>query len=200
MILHAFYNNKDIGDILLVRLTSNKNTTHYVTNNDVVCLYNKEELIGFNIKNASLYFLGLNSNLVKIDETFVKELNSVLSKEGLEHIEYVPQSTFVVGKIVQLEPHPDSDHMNVTQVDVGSEVLQIVCGAANAVVDLMTVVALNGAVMPSGMVIKPSKLRGVPSSGMLCSGKELNLEGDLGKKGILELDQNKYVVGEAFNI
>lgn len=93
----------------------------------------------------------------------------------------------VTAKVVSKEPHPDSDHMWVTMVDVGgynlgedgsSEPLQIVCGAQNFEQGDHIVTALVGAELPGGIKIKKSKLRGVVSYGMNCSARELGLSGD----------------------
>ena len=87
--------------------------------------------------------------------------------------------------ILSASPIPDSDHLQVCEVAVGQETLQIVCGAPNARKGLVTTVALPGTVLPGGMKIKASKVRGVPSSGMLCSERELGLSTD--HAGIMEL-------------
>ena len=82
----------------------------------------------------------------------------------------------VVGEIMSTEPHPDSDHLIICQVDVGAaEKLQIVTGAQNIKAGDVVPVCLDGAKLPGGKVIKNGKLRGVPSQGMLCSLSELGL-------------------------
>ena len=81
----------------------------------------------------------------------------------------------VTGKILSKEHHPDSDHMWVTKVDVGTEKLQIVCGAQNFEEGDNVVVAKIGAVLPGDFKIKKAKLRGVESCGMNCSEEELGL-------------------------
>ena len=82
-------------------------------------------------------------------------------------------------------------------MDVATEQLQIVCGAPNVEAGQKVVVAKVGAVMPSGMVIKDAELRGVASSGMICSMKELNLPNAPQEKGIMVLSDD-YTVGQAF--
>jgi len=68
-----------------------------------------------------------------------------------------------------VEKHPDADRLNVTQVDVGAdELLQIVCGAPNVRTGMKVPCALDGAVLPNDFRIKPTKMRGVVSNGMLC--------------------------------
>ncbi len=82
----------------------------------------------------------------------------------------------VFGKILTKERHTNSDHMWITTVDIGKEVLQIVTGAQNIEVGQIVPVAINGAKLPGGITIKNGKLRGVASNGMLCSHEELGFE------------------------
>ena len=103
----------------------------------------------------------------------------------------------VVGKVIEIEDHPDSDHMHICKVDVKDDILQIVCGAPNVALNQLVVCARINAVMPNGLVIKPSTLRGVKSDGMLCSARELNLPNAPAVRGILVLDDS-YSIGESF--
>ena len=100
----------------------------------------------------------------------------------------------VCGKILEIEEHPDSDHMVICKVDVGDEVLQIVTGAPNVKVGQIVPVAKNDSYLPGGVHIKTGKLRGVESYGMLCSHEELGLsESDLSwepEYGILVLPED----------
>ncbi len=91
-------------------------------------------------------------------------------KEGSE------VSNVVVGKVLSLEKHPDSDHLWITQIDIGSgENIQIVTGAQNLKDGDVVPVALNNSSLPGGIKIKKGKLRGIESNGMLCSLGELGL-------------------------
>ena len=81
----------------------------------------------------------------------------------------------VVGRIVGLKKHPDSDHMLIAQLDVGEKTVQICTGAWNVHVGELVPAALDGALLPSGAEIRSGKLRGVESQGMLCSLKELGM-------------------------
>ena len=95
--------------------------------------------------------------------------NVVHADEGLEKV--------VTGKIEKLEAHPDSDHLQVCQMNVGTgELLQIVTGAPNVKQGQVVPVALVGAHLPNGQKISKGKLRGVASNGMLCSAGELKLD------------------------
>ncbi|MBP7981758.1 MAG: phenylalanine--tRNA ligase subunit beta, partial [Arenimonas sp.] len=92
----------------------------------------------------------------------------------------------LVAEILSLHKHPEADRLNVCQVAVGNgQTVQIVCGAPNARAGLKAPLAMIGAVLPGGFEIKAAKLRGVESSGMLCSAKELAI--DLDASGLLEL-------------
>ena len=111
----------------------------------------------------------------------IKEYAHALTLSGskVEGIEDLGASIdkVVVGKILSLEPHPNADKLKITQVDVGTEVLQVVTGAPNVQTGDVIPLALPGARLPGG-TIKPSKLRGVESFGMMCSIEELNLTKD----------------------
>lgn len=106
-------------------------------------------------------------------------------------------TNLVVGKIIKCVDHPDSDHLHLCNVDVGNEVLQIVCGAPNAREGIYVIVALVGAKLPAGE-IKKGKIRGVESSGMMCSKAELGLDNkfltDADREGIYEFS-NKPKLG-----
>jgi len=94
----------------------------------------------------------------------------------------------VVGRILSCEKHPDADKLNVCQVDIGLGTRQIVCGAANVVNATYVAVATVGAILPDGLEIKPAKLRGIESDGMICSASELGLP-NIGS-GIMILDES----------
>ena len=128
-------------------------------------------------------------------QEIAKTFNSIGLEVDRIHEYRVPEK-IVFGKVLECEKHPDADKLNVCQVDLGSSVRQIVCGASNVREGLTVVVAIVGATMPNGMAIKPVKLRGVESDGMICSASEIGLP-DLGK-GILELDESmgKIELGE----
>ncbi len=94
--------------------------------------------------------------------------------EGIE-VQGEEISKVVVGKIVSIEKHPDADKLQVTKVDIGSEVIQVVTGAKNIQLNDYIPVALAGAMLPGDKKISKGKLRGIESNGMMCSIEELNL-------------------------
>ena len=90
-----------------------------------------------------------------------------------------PFSGVVVGRIDAVLPHPNADRLRVCTVDIGAEsLLQIVCGAPNAAAGMLVPCATVGAQLPGGLSIAKATMRGVESSGMLCSAKELGLADD----------------------
>ena len=137
---------------------------------------------------------------VDIANEDISELTDKITKFGV-NIEKVISNNIdnlVIGLIKKVEKHPDSDHLNVCEVDLGSEVVQIVCGASNVRENLKVIVATPGAILPGNFEIKKSKIRGVESNGMICALFELGLEEkteETYSKGITELD-NDAPVGE----
>ena len=120
------------------------------------------------------------------------DLSHRLTMLGLEVEEVIEPfaglKSMVVGHVVECEPHPESDRLSGCKVELGTEVLDIVCGAPNVAAGQKVPVAPVGTVMPSGMQIKKAKLRGMPSRGMICSEAELEL--GAGHDGIMVLDEN----------
>ena len=128
----------------------------------------------------------IDLNGLSTDE-IAKTFNSIGLEVDRVH-EYRVPAKIVFGKVLECVKHPDADKLNICQVDIGSSTRQIVCGASNVRAGLDVVVATIGATMPSGMQIKPVKLRGVESEGMICSASEIGLE-DIGS-GIIEIDDS----------
>ena len=113
-----------------------------------------------------------------------EELAETLTMAGFEVEEIEDRRTWangvVIGKVLERQPHPNADKLSVCQVDIGAdETLNIVCGAANVKADIYVPVATTGTYLPNiDLKIKPAKLRGVASQGMICSLKELGLPTD----------------------
>ena len=125
-----------------------------------------------------------------------------LTKIGLE-VENVksPDSdldNFIICKIIKTQKHPNADKLKLCDIDIGKEnLIKVVCGAPNAINGLFTVYATPGAIIPkTKMKLKVAKIRGVESTGMLCSGSELNQS--LDKNGIIELDKNEKSIGKKY--
>ena len=156
----------------------------------------------------------LSTNFLKdyVDiDVDVKTLAEDMTRVGNEYDEagkLLNATKLVIGEVKECKQHPDSDHLHVCKVDIGTEVLNIVCGAANVREGLKVIVALDGAVLPDvtvkstgaiekedrERVIKRGMIRGQESNGMLCSMLELGLEhkfaDEVDKAGIHELPQD----------
>ena len=165
----------------------------------------------------------LSTNFVKdyIDiDVDVKTLAEDMTRVGNEYDEagkLVDATKLVIGEVKECKMHPDSDHLHVCKVDIGSEVLNIVCGAPNVREGLKVIVALDGAVLPGvtvkaggivehddkPRVIKRGAIRGQESNGMLCSLLELGIEhkyvDEVDKTGIHELSADAPVGEDAIN-
>ena len=122
-----------------------------------------------------------------------RELGELLSMTGTKleavHRIGVPAGAelFRVGRVITREQHPDADRLSLCTVDVGDgEPRQIVCGATNFDAGATVGVALPGATLPDGTVLRVAKLRGVESHGMMLSESELELSGD--RDGLMLLD------------
>lgn len=137
---------------------------------------------------------------MKISENWLREwinpnidgeaLCDQLTMAGLEIDSFEPVAPFfekvVIGEVIECMQHPDADKLRVTKIDIGQkEPLQIVCGASNCRLGLKVICATIGAILPGDFKIKPAKLRGESSEGMLCSYKELGIA--IESNGIVEL-------------
>ncbi len=139
-------------------------------------------------KNFVKEYIDIDVDLKTLAEDMTRVGNEYDSAEKL-----INATNLTVGEVLECVDHPDSDHLHVCQVNVGSEVLQIVCGAPNVRKGLKVIVALDGAVLPGDFRIKKSMKRGVESNGMICSLAELGLDNkfltEADKEGIHELPQ-----------
>ncbi|HNM16221.1 MAG TPA: phenylalanine--tRNA ligase subunit beta, partial [bacterium] len=148
---------------------------------------------------------------MKISLTWIKDYVDIkLSPQELAHrltmnglnveaiIENDPFKGVVIGKVLEVAKHPNADKLSLTTVDIGSEVLHIVCGAPNVKAGQLAPVATIGTIMPGNFEIKKAKIRGEESSGMICSKSELGFETSK-SPGIWELDATKpHTLGQSF--
>ena len=123
----------------------------------------------------------------------IEQISHMLTMAGLEVencMSIAPLfSNVVVSKVIKLDQHPNADRLKIAIVDVGEQKpIQIICGAPNIALNAKVPCAKIGAKLPGTIVIKEAKLRGVDSSGMLCSGKELGIDNEA--DGLLILDDD----------
>ena len=132
-------------------------------------------------------------------QSSIDEVTQGLTDIGLEVEEIIKAddnlSLFKVAKILKAEKHPDADKLKVCDVDLGDKIVKVVCGASNAREGLKTVYAPPGAIIPKNqMKLAIVKIRGIESSGMLCSESELGISDN--SEGITELEDQK--IGDNF--
>lgn len=199
--MNIFYNKEGIGDTLLITLKQIPTEDRQVERKgNIARVYSSvtNETVAINVFEASTYVDVQENGIVTITEHIVNTVNELLAKEGFEDTLVLDLSPkFVIGYVIEKEKHPNADKLNICKVDVGTDTLQIVCGAPNVEQGQKVVVAKVGAVMPSGLVIKDANLRGVDSFGMICSARELDLPDAPQEKGILVLEADAKV-GKAF--
>ncbi|SCB73554.1 YtpR family tRNA-binding protein [Weissella bombi] len=200
--LIASYNPAGMGDNLVV-LTQQATAYTFAQQENVVQFINKnEEVIGYNFINISqsLDLTGVNGQ-VFLSEEQVATLNELIAAAGFASTLTVDQTPkFVVGYVESSEPHPDSDHLQVTTTVIDNdERVQIVSGSPNMSQGIKVVVAKIGAMMPSGLIIWPGALRGVESNGMIVSGRELQLPNAPQVPGALILPEDFAPVGTPFD-
>ena len=124
---------------------------------------------------VSLKWLNQYVKVDDLDSHILADKISLHSVE-VEQVSKVSDATgIVVGYVEKKEQHPDADKLTVCQVNLGSETVQIVCGAANVDAGQLVPVATNGALLPGGFKIKKTKIRGQVSNGMICSATELGI-------------------------
>ncbi|MGD7007500.1 YtpR family tRNA-binding protein [Metabacillus sp. 84] len=199
--MNVFYNREGIGDTLLIFIKEiPREKRAFDRRQDAVRIYDAEtkDIAGYNLFHASKYIAVNGAGPLELSEGIINDINKGLSQNGFEEkleVDFSPK--FVIGHVVSKEKHPNADKLNICKVNIGTEMLQIVCGAPNVNEGQKVVVAKVGAVMPSGMMIKHAELRGVASSGMICSAKELDLPDAPQEKGILVLDDSR-TPGDAF--
>ncbi len=114
-----------------------------------------------------------------LDKYSIEEIDKMISLHiiEIESLKKMVEATnLTIGHVLTCVEHPDSDHLHVCTVDLGTEVEQIVCGAPNVAAGQNVIVAKVGAVLPGDFKIKKGKIRGVESNGMICSLQELGFE------------------------
>lgn len=196
--MNLFYNKDGVGDVGFLQIEPTSGDFQYSIKGDVVEITLNNQVVGYNIFNFSSVTDIQGNGHIQLTPEIVEAIQNKINESGFNYeLDSDLSPKFVVGLVESKDKHPDADKLSILKVNVGDETLQIVCGAPNVEANQKVVVAKVGAVMPSGMVIKDAKLRGVDSSGMVCSMKELNLPNSPKEKGIMVLSDN-YTVGQAF--
>lgn len=197
----ASINKRSYPNTLIVILGPDHGRSKFEEKADVTrVLDDHDQVIGFNFFNVdqSLDYDALPDGKVQLTAEQLATLNRKLKAVGFSDQLTAGRPTLVYGEVKSCEPHPDSDHLHITTVDVNDgQTHQIVCGAPNIAAGQKVVVALPGTLMPNGQQIWPGKLRGVESDGMICSARELGLAHAPQKRGIMVVPAG-FQTGAAF--
>ena len=180
--VRIYKTNAVFNEMILINL-SDKSVTKEEKLDQQVRLYHNDELVGINIEDkdfANNFATGFNypspENLSLINDYLADLTFTYDANENLR-----------IGQVLEFEAVANSNNLNLCQVKVGESVFAIVCGAANVEVGMKTVVALDNAVLPTGVLIKAGKVLNTDSAGMLCSKRELGFLQKSDEKGIIKL-------------
>lgn len=190
----CFYNKNSLNDTLILNVSNEKPIKIDQNNNYCLGFDKNNDVCFINIFNFSKY-----GNFDKNYFLFNDQLNKIVMNVcKVDLSKYVNINNFVIGHIDECE-EISGTHLHKCKVNIGNQILDIVCGAKNARKDLNVVVATIGAILPNGKRINKGKLLGIESFGMLCSAKELGITNKkFNDQGIIELN-SIYPVGSSFN-
>lgn len=201
--LIATYNQAGMGNILMLLTAQAQGDVTAEQHGDVVRLTDAQnQVVGFNILNATKHLTELaGAGQVELSEAQVDTLNDLLqANDFAADLVADAEPKFVVGYVDSVTPHPDSDHLQITDTLVDNdEHVQIVSGSPNMKAGITVVVAKVGAMMPSGLIIWPGALRGEASNGMIVSGRELGLPNAPEQPGAMILPDDFAPIGTPFD-
>ena len=201
--LIAAFNQAGMGNVLMLLTAQAQGDVVAEQHGDIVRLVDAQnQLVGFNILNATDYIENLTgAGQVDLSEAQVTVINNLLQANDFSDVLAADTDPkFVVGYVDSVTPHPDSDHLQITDTLVGDdEHVQIVSGSPNMKAGITVVVAKVGAMMPSGLIIWPGALRGEASNGMIVSGRELGLPNAPQQPGAMILPDNFAPIGTPFD-
>ncbi|MGV0167117.1 YtpR family tRNA-binding protein [Furfurilactobacillus sp. WILCCON 0119] len=202
--LIASMNQQASPDVLVVILGPDVSEQAVTVTGNIARIFDPatDQTLGYNFLNVSAIDASISGNgQLALTDAQVAALNQALTAANMPaDLENDHEPRFVVGYVEATTPHPDSDHLLVTTTRIDNDqTVQIVSGSPNMTDHIYVVVAKVGAMMPSGQVIWPGELRGVPSNGMITSGRELRLKNAPQKKGALILPDDFAAVGTPFD-
>ncbi|EAV39550.1 YtpR family tRNA-binding protein [Oenococcus oeni] len=191
--LVADYNS----DTLMTFLAPEEPDSSFETKKRITRIYKNDQTLAYHFSGIA----PLDKGPIKLTAKKIEELNELLIQAGFKpELVYDPEAKFVIAYVDSFVKHPDSDHLHVAQVKISSDKsVQIVSGSPNLRQGIKTVACLPGAIMPSGKIIWPEKLRGVDSYGMMAAPKELGLKNAPDHPGMIVLPDDFGKVGETFD-
>ncbi len=157
-------NKQTLNDVAIIVISSDKGAKTIRQNGDFVQIFIGGKLVGVNVFNASEHF-EIQEGIHSLSE---KQIDVLKEKK----IIFDYKSHFSIGEVISRDVHPKSEKLFVLKVQVENE-LQIVTNSLNSLIGTKVIVAMIGAILPSGLMIESSKVMGIQSDGMLCGGETL---------------------------
>jgi tRNA-binding protein len=188
----------NLNTLMIFTENSSNKSPKIEKNNDVTRVSSEEDgkTLGFNFANYPL----AENGPVKLSTAEISDLNSKIKQAGFEDV-LIPNADpdYVVAGVISVQPHPDSDHLFIVDVNIGSKEVQIVTANSNIEANQKIVVALPGAILPSGLIIWEGELRGEKSYGMIPSAMTLKLKNAPQISQALVLPDDFAEIGDEFD-
>jgi tRNA-binding protein len=171
------YQPATLGDFLAIYLHLLLPVTTKKVQGNLIAIYHQETLIGINLFEPKKYFPNLVKGVIRyLSNQQITELQNLIDQAKIPFTLPPFHSGFTVGIVLQIDAHPEADSLWVTQVNIGSKVIQIVTNSTKIKVGVKVVVALPGAMLNDGQVILEDTMLKVNSQGMLTSQKTLGIK------------------------
>lgn len=194
--LVADYNS----NTLMIFLAPEEAESNFEEKKGIVRIYKDGKTLAYNFPNFDLFEIKRSGPLF-LDTDKIKKLNKKIVESGFKDLlEKDELPKFVIAYVKSIKDHPKSDHLKIASVEIAAgKIVEIVSGSPNIKEGIKTVACLPGAILPSGMMIWPGKLRGVDSYGMMAAPRELGLKNAPDHPGMIVLPDDFGEVGEAFD-
>lgn len=190
--IRIYKNSKMFTYVIMIEI-KDKKVESVSKENNIVQLFNNEEILGFNIFDESL-FSSYADGFIYPEKKALSELNAYLKENNLDYnFTYNKRDYLQVAEVLEVNKVEGSDNLSLCKVLVKDQEYSMICGASNVKVGMKTIAALDNALLSDGSKITSGEVLGVYSQGMLCSLKELGLDKDKKFEGIVELSKDEKV-------
>jgi tRNA-binding EMAP/Myf-like protein len=170
------YQPSTMGDMLAIYFEQTLPATHHLKKDNVVFIYHQQKLIGVNVFQPKILIKDLEQGIIRrMKPSLIEVLNQKFIELNVDLVLPPFHSQFVVGEVQQVELHPDADALFVCQVNIGTNVIQIVTNSQKVKPSHRLVIALPGAMLLDGQVLQEGMMLKVLSQGMFCSEKTLGI-------------------------
>ncbi len=197
--IRIYKNEEMFKNVIMVEI-SPKAVLKTTEQNGVLMLYNQDELVGLNIFDKNL-FSDYQDGFIYPEIEVLQQLNDFLKMKDIQvNFQYDKNEYLKVAQVLEVNKVEGSDNLTLCKVLVADQNYSMICGAKNVRVGMKTIAAIDNALLPDGVRISSGEVLGVYSDGMLCSLKELGLDNDKVKPGIVDLSDDEIVGTSFFNV